>query len=89
VQVSQILTEIDNEIGRLQQARNLLAGGTDHHISRGGSKVSTPARKKKRKLSAEGRQKIAEAMKRRWMERRKQAAAKSAKSDKPPAAKAK
>jgi hypothetical protein len=88
VQVSQILTEIDQEIARLQQARNLLAGGSDHSPSRGAGKTSSPAVKGPRKLSAEGRRKIAEAMKRRWIERRKQAAAKGGKSEKP-AAKAK
>jgi len=77
VEVSQILKEIDNEIARLQQARNLLAGSDDHRVSRGAGKVSTPVKKKKRKLSAEGRRKIGEAMKRRWMERKKQAAAKA------------
>jgi hypothetical protein len=72
MQVSQILTEIDLEIARLQQARDLLAGkGT----------ASSPAVKVKRKtrvagqrkLTAEGRRKISEAMTRRWAERRKQA----------------
>jgi hypothetical protein len=89
VQVSQILSEIDNEIAKLQQARNLLAGGDNHSLGRGASKASSPAVKAPRKLSAEGRRKIGEAMKRRWMERRKQAAAKGGKNDKPVAAKAK
>jgi hypothetical protein len=85
VQVSQILAEIDNEIARLQQARNLLAGGSVS-VRRGrpvGSKTAATAAVKaptKRKLSPEGRRKIAEAMKRRWAERRKQLAAKPAKS---------
>jgi hypothetical protein len=74
VQVSQILMEIDNEIARLQQARNLLAGGSDRLPGRAGSQISTPAGKKRRRLSPEGRRKIAEAMKRRWSERRKLAA---------------
>jgi hypothetical protein len=89
VQVSQILTEIDSEIARLQQARNLLAGGSDHHLGRAGSKISNQTGRKKRRLSPEGRRKIAEAMKRRWSERRKLAAAKSAKGEKPAAAKTK
>ena len=83
MQVSQILIEIDNEISRLQQARDLLAGTNTR-----GSKKSYGTTKKavratgRRKLSPEGRRKIAEAMKRRWAERRKEQAAKSAKSAK-------
>jgi len=77
VQVSQILTELDNEIARLQQARNLLSGGSNHHVGRAASKAPAQAGSKKRRLSPEGRRKIAEAMKRRWSERRKQMAAKS------------
>jgi hypothetical protein len=89
VQVSQILTEIDQEIARLRQARSLLAGESDAPQRRGARKDSSQPAKGPRKLSAEGRRKIAEAMKRRWMERRKQAAAKGAKSEKSAAAKAK
>jgi hypothetical protein len=36
-------------------------------------KVAKPAKKTKRKLSPEGRKRIADAMKRRWAERRKEA----------------
>lgn len=84
MQVSQILLEIDSEIARLQQARDLLAGGSV--VKRGrpsGAAAAAKASAKaetKRKLSPEGRRKIAEAMKRRWAERRKEAAAKSVKS---------
>ena len=84
MQVSQILVEIDNEISRLQQARDLLAGAN----ARGPRKGSYGAAKKaakatgRRKLSPEGRRKIAEAMKRRWAERRKEQAAKATKSAK-------
>lgn len=86
MQVSQILTEIDNEIARLQQARNLLAGGSVSSPGREANKATPSGAKAPRTLSAEGRRKIGEAMKRRWMERRKQAAAKATK---PAAAKAK
>jgi hypothetical protein len=83
VQVSQILLEIDSEIARLQQARDLLAGGTTA-VKRGRPAASvtkaTVKGETKRKLSPEGRRKIAEAMKRRWAERRKEAAAKTTKS---------
>ena len=83
--VSQILSAIDAEIARLQQAREAVAAlnGTSPvpqpATRRGrpkGSKnvVSTPeapARKRKRNLSPEGRKRIQEAMQRRWAERRK------------------
>jgi hypothetical protein len=89
VQVSQILREIDQEIARLQEARDLLAGGGSAGGTRAGKKASSRPSSTGRKLSAEGRRKIGEAMKRRWMERRKQAAAKGAKGEKPVAAKTK
>ncbi len=80
MQVSQILVEIDNEIARLQQARNLLAGESVKGAKRGRSAVKRAP--SKRKMSAEGRRKIAEAMKRRWAERRKEASGKPAKAAK-------
>jgi len=85
VQVSQILIEIDNEIARLQQARDLLAGGSAKVVKRGrpaAAKKKAAKAPTKRKLSPEGRRKIGEAMKRRWAERRKELAAKSAKTAK-------
>lgn len=72
-----IIAEIDAEIARLQQARDLLGGG--------GGSVTTkakPGRPKafankpqriKRVLSAEARKRIGDAQKRRWAERRKAA----------------
>ena len=82
MQVSEILLEIDKEIARLQQVRALLAGETP--APRRGRKkkatASAPAKKAgKRKLSPEGRKRIAEAMKRRWAERKKLQAAKATK----------
>ena len=77
MEVSQILKEIDNEIERLQQARDLLAGGSSSGRGRRGAKKAVATGKKRRRLSPEGRKKIADAMKRRWMERKKQAAAKA------------
>ncbi len=77
--VSRILSEIDAEIARLQQARtalNAIAGsGTVAAPRRGRPKGSTnksTAKKarRKRNLSPEGRKRIADAMKRRWAERR-------------------
>lgn len=78
MEVSQIIAEIDAEISRLQKARELLSGKT---VKTGkgpgrpkGSKNATTAVPSKRKLSPEGRKRIADAMKRRWAERRKLAA---------------
>jgi hypothetical protein len=81
VEVSRIIAEIDAQISKLQQARELLFDTTK--ISKGpgrpkGSKnvkASTmTTASHKRKLSPEGRKRIADAMKRRWAERRKLAA---------------
>jgi len=82
MEVIKIIAEIDAQISKLQQARELLAGTTSK-TGKGpgrpkGSKNSKPAPStatpRKRKLSPEGRKRIADAMKRRWAERRKQAA---------------
>jgi len=81
VEVSRILEEIDAQISKLQQARELLSGTAVKVKGRGrpkGSKNAKTAAKaapRKRKISAEGRKRIAEAMKKRWAERRKLAAA--------------
>ncbi len=85
MEVKEILAELDQEIARLQQARALLAGGTVAK-KRGPNKksaaivaavaASSPA---KRNLTPEGRKRIAEAMKKRWAERKKLAVAKAAK----------
>jgi hypothetical protein len=80
VEVSRIIGEIDAQILKLQQARALLAGTTAPatRVGRGrpkGSKnaaAASAATPRKRKLSPEGRKRIAEAMKKRWAERRKQ-----------------
>ena len=86
MEVSRIIAEIDAQISKLQQARTLLAGTTTtQSASKGpgrpkGRKAAvktTSAAKasgapRKRKLSPEGRKRIADAMKKRWAERRKQ-----------------
>ncbi len=82
MEVNRIIAEIDAQISKLQQARELLAGTTSTISSgpgrpKGSKNVKAAASKpaaRKRKLSPEGRKRIAEAMKRRWAERRKQAA---------------
>jgi hypothetical protein len=86
VKVEEILAGIDQEIARLQHARNLLAGDQPRRGRPRGStsakkatkaaKTAKPAGRKKRKLSAEGRKRIAEAMRKRWAERKKATAGK-------------
>jgi len=79
VQVKDILAELDQEIARLQQARALLGGEVvKKRAAKKKAAVATPA-PKKRRLTPEGRKRIAEAMKRRWAERKKLAAAKAVK----------
>lgn len=78
--VKNILAEIDAKIASLQQARAaiLQIDGSAVKPKRGRPKgsVNAPkkakAKKRKRNLSPEGRKRIAEAMKRRWAERRKE-----------------
>ena len=77
--VSGIIAEIDVEIAKLQQARSLLVGTFSERTGPGRPKGSknvkaAPATTTKRKLSAEGRKRIADAMKKRWADRRKQLA---------------
>ena len=80
--VSSIITEIDAQITKLQQARALLVGTLPDRAGRGrpkGSKSAVVAvvpmkKAAKRKLSAEGRKRIADAMKKRWADHRKQLA---------------
>ena len=70
--VSNILAQIDREIAQLHQARALLAGGRARAPKAGvAAPARKPARKKKRNLTPEGRQRIAEAVKRRWAEQKK------------------
>ncbi len=72
--VAEILVHIDREIAQLQQARALLTGASP---AKGKKGVAATARKvtKKRNLTPEGRKRIAEAVKRRWAEQKKKAAA--------------
>lgn len=81
MEVNRIIAEIDAQISKLQQARALLAGtmASAARTGRGrpkGSKntASATTTPRKRKLSPEGRKRIADAMKKRWAERRKQTA---------------
>jgi len=68
--MDRIVQDLNAEIERLTRARNVLLGN-----GRGrGGQVRTGGRRRRR-LSAEGRRKISEAMKKRWAERRKAIAA--------------
>jgi len=81
--ISDVLATLDSEIAKLRQARALLSGSAEPVVKRKAGRprkdaaavvvVAKPA-KKKRKLSAEGRKRIAEAAKKRWAEQRKTAA---------------
>jgi hypothetical protein len=64
--VETILASIDQEIAQLQRARSLLSG-----LSTKTKKTPKAVpRKKRRKMSAEGRKRIADAQKKRWAAQR-------------------
>lgn len=83
--LTDVIAQIDEEIAKLQQARALLSGTPavvkagrgrpkgSKNVSSSNETAGSPNRSK-RKLSPEGRKAIADAMKQRWAERRKQAA---------------
>jgi len=67
--IDNILAQVDSQIARLQQVRKLLAniGAITAHVARKAAKApaaSKPA--KRRRISAEGRKRIAEAQRKRW-----------------------
>jgi hypothetical protein len=77
--VIEILATIDDEIAQLQRARAVLAGNAAQPAQRKPVRpkkaapakkapvaAAKPAKKHKRKLSAKGRKRIAEAQKKRW-----------------------
>ncbi len=84
--IPEILASVDHEIALLQEARALLSGTTapvKAARKRGRPAAAAVAAKqpktvatKKRKLSPEGRKRIAEAVKRRWERQRKAASSK-------------
>lgn len=80
MEVTRIIAEIDAQISKLQQARQLLSGsesvkrtgpGRPKGSKNATSATASPTAAKKRKLTPEGRKRIADAMKRRWAERKK------------------
>lgn len=71
VNTEDLLAAIDQEIARLQSARNLLAGSEE--AKRRGRPAGTGKKQaKKRTLSASARAKIAEAQRKRWAASREQ-----------------
>jgi hypothetical protein len=69
VNTQEIIAAIEAEIQRLQQVGNLISGlsGTQ----RGGRRPAGSVRKAKRTLSAEAREKIAAAQRKRWAKQKK------------------
>ena len=73
--VKQIVAELDQEILRLREARQLLAGASPNGNRRGrpAKSLRIVSKRKKHNLSAAGRKRISEALKRRWAAHRKAA----------------
>ena len=77
METRQILEELDAEIARLKEVRNLLTGiesrtsSSDRGGVNGVSKKASTAPRKKHTMSAEGRAKIAAAQKKRWAAQKK------------------
>lgn len=69
--VAEILIQIDREIARLQRARTLLNGAGTKIAAHSNGAVVRKGRKKRGRLTPEGRKRIADAQKRRWEKQRK------------------
>ena len=65
MEITPVIAAIDAELSKLNQARKLLAGTAAAQPSATPAK-KTGTRKKKRRLSAEGRERIAAAQRKRW-----------------------
>lgn len=83
MQVDRIIAEIDAQIIKLQKARALLTEGLQPERAasrrgrpKGSANTTKAGGRNKRKMTPEGRKRIADAMKKRWAERRKQNAGK-------------
>jgi len=69
--IDTLLSTIDAEIARLQQARALLTGtGTGNHATPSAPKTT----RRKRVMSAEARKRIGDAQRKRWAAQKKTAA---------------
>ena len=67
-----VLSTIDAEIARLQQARALLAGtGAGTRGRRTTTAADAPKKRTRRRLSAEARKRIADAQRKRWAAQKK------------------
>jgi hypothetical protein len=81
VDTAKIVRELDAEIARLMSARNILSGSNSTLQPKQKTKQAVAARAPKAKrvsrLSAAGRRKLSELMKKRWAERRKKAGSKA------------
>lgn len=78
--IARIVKEIDTEIARLASARNILIGSNSRTHAGRNAKVRPSRRpagaKPAIRLSAAGRKRLSDLMKKRWAERRKKAAEK-------------
>ncbi len=70
----QILESLTEEISRLERVRALLSATNGHRILTGNGHKSVTYMPKKRVLSEDARNRIAQAQKRRWAKQRKEAA---------------
>lgn len=70
--VDKIISEIDAEIARIQKARELLVG-LEASKGKATKKATKGRRGGKRTLSAEAREKIAEAQRKRWAKQKRAA----------------
>jgi hypothetical protein len=75
VKTTEIVAAIDAEIARLQQARNAVAGlsGAKRRGRPSASASPNKTNPKKRTLSADAREKIAAAQRKRWAKQKKSA----------------
>jgi hypothetical protein len=71
-----IVSELKAERARIDQAIAALEGISTNYIKNVAQRASVGRTNGKHRLSAEGRKKISEMMKKRWAERRKKLAAK-------------
>ena len=68
-----ILSELDTEIAKLKQARALLTDGMKRGLGRPKTVEVAAVKRKRNKITPEGRKRIAEAVKRRWAMQKKTA----------------
>lgn len=74
--IAEIVSQLKSERNRIDEVVGLLEGLSSNGASVTTKHQATAIRPKKRGLSAAGRKRLSEMMKKRWAERRKKAAAK-------------